>query len=218
MSLPLRRAWLVPLSVRVPGASPYPRGELAAPPLRKIQAVTRSRLGRQARGADPRVPFPRTTTENDLDPGAAPREGVAPAPDSPAPWSVLTPENTVAVDVRRHRASSFRSQVNALPSGTWVTVIDDHTLSRWRLRRLARRTGLDIERELIVLPDFGAPVAVVEDVEWAVHQFWRSTASRRPQCRPAPTAASLVWRGARVLPWSWTGRLAPGRVLVARRR
>ncbi len=209
-----RRAWLMPLTVRVPGASPDPRGELAAPPLGKIQVVTRSRLGRQARGADPRVPSPRASTED-----AVVTELPVPAAEpAPSPWTVLAPDHTIAVDARHRRAAACRREVEALSSGTWVTVIDDRMFSRWRLRRLARSAGLEIERELIVLPDFGAPLAVVEDVEWAVHQFWRSTASRRPQCRPAPVTAAVVWRGARVLPWSWTGRLAPGRVVVARHR
>lgn len=216
MSLGIKRAWLAPLSVRVPGASPYPRGDLAAPPLRRIQAVTRSRLGRQARGADPRVPLPRTAVET---PGVVADRVTPELPaDAPAPWAVLSPENTVAVDARGRRAAGCRREVAALPAGTWVTVIDDRLLSRWRLRRLARRCGLEIERELIVLPDFAAPLAVVEDVEWAVHQFWRSTASRRPQCHPVPLPAAMAWHGARVLPWQWTGRLATGRVVVARHR
>lgn len=128
------------------------------------------------------------------------------------PWTLLCPENARQVGARDPWQALSR-----LPAGTPVTVVDDRPLSRWRLRRLARRAGICIERELIVLPTCGRPIAVVDDVESAVHQFWCSLATVPPGLTATAIPAAVALRVARSLPWTWTGAMAPGRVIVGRR-
>jgi hypothetical protein len=135
-----------------------------------------------------------------------------PEAGAPAPWTLLCAEDTVHFTARERRGS-----LSVLPSGTRLTIVDDRLLSRWRLRRLARRSGIVIERELIVLPSCRAPIAVVDDVESAVHHFWHGLATVPPGLAATAVPASLVLRVVRSLPWSWTGALAPGRVIVGRR-
>lgn len=125
-----------------------------------------------------------------------------------APWLVLCPG--AVVEVR----GFDRAALAGLAPGTEVAVVVDGPFARRRLRRLAAEAGVTIDRELIVLPSTTHPVVVVDDVESAVQHLWRSVAAVPPGvCRTAPVASAALRLAGRA-PWSWTGGLAPGRVLV----
>lgn len=133
-----------------------------------------------------------------------------PAGDSP--WLWLCPDDAVEV------MGLDRDHLASLPSGTPVVLVLDEPLARSRARRLARRTGLDVQRELIVLPNTRHPLVLIDDEPAAVEHLWRDVAAVPPgACRSAPLLA-LALRMAPAMPWEWTGALAPGRVLVGVRR
>lgn len=133
-----------------------------------------------------------------------------------SPWAVLLPPSTASIDARSLEASECLRQIALLPSRAWVSIVDDRPLSRLRLRHLARRAGLVIERELITLPTLDAAVAVIEDVGPAAAVRVRS--SPAPPVMGASFVAPMVTRWlVRTLPWSWARWLLSGRVLVARR-
>lgn len=125
------------------------------------------------------------------------------------PWRVLGP--TGMVEVLRPRVRELRR----LTPGTTVCLVVDAPLSRWRLRRCARRAGLLVERELVAVPSTRAPVALVDDLEGPVNRFWASVATVPPGLARSALLAHLALVAARRAPWTWTG-LLPGRVLIGR--
>ena len=141
------------------------------------------------------------------DPQAAPpRAGL-----SLAPWMALCGD--VAVEIRDPQFETLRS----VASGTTVVLVCDQPLSRWRLRRLASRAGVVIERELIAVPSTRSPVVLVDEAESAVAHFWNDVITVPPGLAFASLPATVVLRLARTLPWRWTGAIAPGRVVIGRR-
>ena len=135
--------------------------------------------------------------------------------DHPGTCSCRT--GTTPVDTRAHRFRHCVRLLEDLPEGAWVAILDDRPLSRVRLRRMARRAGVAVERELLVLPSLEAPASVVEDVEGAVRRHWSTGASRRTAPGLAAPLSEVAHRVGRGLPWAWTGWLVRGRVVVARR-
>jgi hypothetical protein len=129
-----------------------------------------------------------------------------------SPWRTLCPSH-----VLEFRDPDVLS-LQRLPSGTSVALVTDRWLSRSRLRRRARLAGVTIERELIVVPTTTSPVMVVDDERTAVRHFWGSVAAAPPGVTWAHAPLTAVLLGMRTLPWRWTGAVAPGRVLVGRRR
>lgn len=129
---------VAPPSVRVPGISPAPRWRPGAAPPRGRDSVTTRSPGR-GRGLD------------------------RPGPTRP-PWAVLVPASAACIDARSQQPAEFLRQIAVLPSQAWVSIVDDRPLSGRRLRRLAERAGLVIERELVVLASPGSGVTVIEDV------------------------------------------------------
>lgn len=127
------------------------------------------------------------------------------------------PPSATSIDARKQRTDECLRQIADLPSQAWVSIVDDRPLSRLRLRRLARRSGLVIERELIVMPTVDAAVAVVEDVGRTARTRERSS-SEPPFTDTYVIAPAVPLRLARKLPWSWTRWLAWDRVLLARRQ
>lgn len=130
---------------------------------------------------------------------------------STSPWLVFCPDDVV--EMRAPAAGELRRQ----PAGTPVALVADLPFSRWRLRRLARRAGVTIERELVVLPGTRRVVAIADDTETAVRHLWDNVATVPPGLVLAALPAALALRVARRLPWTVTGALAPGRVLIGRR-
>lgn len=128
------------------------------------------------------------------------------------PWRVLGPAGMI--EVRRPRARTVRR----LPAGSTVCLVVDTPGSRRRLRRVASRAGLEIERELLVLPATSSPLVVLDDAAAPVGRLWARVATVPPSVTRGWWAATLALRVARRLPWQWTGAFVPGRVLIGRRR
>ncbi len=129
-----------------------------------------------------------------------------------APWRALCPRRVLEL-----REPSLHS-LQRLPSGTSVALVTSSPLGRVRTRRRARRAGIVIQRELIVLPTTDVPLVVLDDTETAVRHFWTAVAAVPPGVTWAGPPATVALVLARWLPWRLTGVLAPGRVLVGSRR
>jgi hypothetical protein len=114
-----------------------------------------------------------------------------PATGTVPPWALFVPRDANAVDRRVLRPSALRRQLARLAPGSWVSIVDDHRLSHWRLRRAARSADLVVERELVVVPGAGATVVV---------------------------DAAAPDGGLALLRWAWARWWAKERVLLARHR
>ena len=139
---------------------------------------------------------------------------VQPPPAGPpsAPWLAICP---IGAPVLRD-PSPARLHHDALDDR--VVLVSDRMFGRRRLRRTARLGGLVIERELLVLPGTRRALVAVDEDATAVRHFWTAIAVVPPgltwQSLPATAAVGI----ARRLPWSWTGSLVGGHVVIARRR
>jgi hypothetical protein len=129
-----------------------------------------------------------------------------------SPWRALCPSHVLEM-----RDPDLLT-LQRLPSGTAVALVSDRWLSRGRLRRRARLAGVRIERELVVVPTTRSPIMVLDDEPLAVRHFWTSVAAVPPGVTRAHGPLSAVLLAMRVVPWRWTGAVAPGRVLVGSRR
>jgi hypothetical protein len=196
--------------VRVLDPSPNPQrraGEII-PPRGGRDAVTLPRPPGRGRGLRTATPQPVNG-----------QRGVGGVPAQP-PWVILAWTGMTLIDARQRRPREWLRQVGTLPSHARVGIIDDRPLSRLRLRRLARRWNLLVERELILAPSVDAPVAVLEDTEWAVRRYWRTVpaSSARQTFGASGLISVLPISLVRSLPWSWTGLMSPHRILLARLR
>lgn len=168
---------------------------------RTVRVVRRAGVQEQPEGAST------GGTAREMTPrGRAARAGLA-----VAPWLVLCDED--AVEIRDPRVEDVRR----VASGTTVVLVCDEPLSRWRLRRLAARAGMAIERELVAVPSTRSPVVLLDEAESAVTHFWSDVITVPPGLTLTSVPASVALRLARMLPWRWTGALAPGRVVIGRR-
>lgn len=127
---------------------------------------------------------------------------------SRSPWLVFCPPGTV--ELRRVR----RGTLGALAPGTPVALVLDEVLSRRRARRAFRRADVAVLRELIVIPHTRGPLVLLDDTELAVHRLWHGVATVPPGLSRSSAVATLALRVAAALPWSWTGALASGRVVI----
>ena len=136
----------------------------------------------------------------------------APAGLPSAPWLAICPTGARVL----RDPSPARVRRDALDDR--VVLVSDRMFGRRRLRRTARLGGLVIERELLVLPGTRRALVTVDEDATAVRHFWSAIAVVPPgltwQSLPATVAVDI----ARRLPWSWTGSLLGGHVVIARRR
>ncbi|MFG1912004.1 hypothetical protein [Kribbella sp. NPDC048928] len=129
-----------------------------------------------------------------------------------SPWLQLCPPGTVELDIR-----SGPIDQHQLIAGRPVALMDQRPLSRRRLRQAARRLGVVVEREFVVLPTIARPMVVIDDVEEAIRHFWTAVATVPPGLAFSALPASALLGVARRSPWRWTGALAPARVVIGRR-
>lgn len=127
-----------------------------------------------------------------------------------APWLVFGPPGMV--EVRRPEGWAVR----CLRPGTAVCLVEDRPFARRRLRRVARESRLTVDRELVAVPTSRRPVVLIDDDEDAVRHFWTTVATVPPGLSRTALAAAACLRLVRMLPWSWTGAVAPGRVVIGR--
>lgn len=130
-----------------------------------------------------------------------------------SPWMALCPFGTIEIDTRSIDAGTADQLNPHLP----VVLIDQRPFSRRRLRRVARALSIEVEREFIVFPTLRRPLMLIDDTEAAVRHFWSAVATVPPGLAFTALPATALLALARILPWSWTGGVAPGRALVGRR-
>lgn len=129
-----------------------------------------------------------------------------------APWRVFGTDGIVEIHDPR------RADLHRLPPGTPVRLVVDRIGARRRLRRAMRRAGIAVERELVVVPSTTRPVVLVDDHPDAVRAFWQSVLTPPPGLARGWLPATLAIRLGRRLPWTWTGAIAPGRVVLGRKQ
>lgn len=128
-----------------------------------------------------------------------------------APWRVFGGHDVIEI------RDPSRADLRRLAPGTAVRLVADRPLSRRRLRRMTRRAGIVVERELIAVPSTGHPVVLIDDHPDAVHALWHSVLTAPPGLLRGWLAATLTIRIGRRLPWTWTGALTPGRIVIGRK-
>ena len=134
-----------------------------------------------------------------------------------SPWLAICPLGTLELDARTLDLRKADAEIDQLTPELPVVLIDQRPFSRRKLRRLARRLGVEVEREFIVLPTLGNPIVLIDDTQAAVRQFWTTIATVPPGLAITAVPASALLDLARRLPWSWTGAATPSRVLLGRR-
>lgn len=127
-----------------------------------------------------------------------------------SPWLALGPPDMV--ELQRPRAA----RVGQVASGTPVCLVEDRPFARRRLQRVVRDSGLRVERELVAVPTTRRPIVLFDDEQGAVRHFWNSVATVPPGLAWTALPAAALLRVTRLLPWSWTGALVPGRVVIGR--
>lgn len=137
-----------------------------------------------------------------------------------AALAVLVPVGTPVLMVGRSGPTGRVDDVarERLAPGAQVVLVDGRRFSPPRLRRLARRAGLVVDRELAVLPSLDRSSFVVEDAEPSLAWFWDTFATVPPgRCTGSLllTAALRLARHRMLL--RWVGYLVAGRVVIARR-
>jgi hypothetical protein len=129
-----------------------------------------------------------------------------------APWRALGSPATV--EIRNPR----RRDLRALAPGTAVCLVQDRPWVRRRLRRLCARAGVVVERELVAVPSTKHPIVLVDDQQTSVRHFWASFVTTPPGITRGWLAITFLILAGRRLPWTWTGAVAPGRVVLGTRR
>jgi hypothetical protein len=107
-------------------------------------------------------------------------------------------------------------KVAELAPGGRVALADCRVGSGRRLRRRARRLGLDVHAEYVVLPTWSQATFVVEADQDTVAWLLTTLGTVPPGVRHGARLVDLLVRGATVTPWLHraVAALAPGRLLV----
>jgi hypothetical protein len=136
-------------------------------------------------------------------------------------WLVVGPTGAVAVDLGRSSATKRRlheRSIRELPPATPVVLRASAPGAIRRCRRFAAEAGIELEREYLAFPSARSPAYLVEDAPATVDVFVKTalvTPPRTPFSTPIEACLGLL----RALsPWRLIRSLAPGRVVVGRRR
>jgi hypothetical protein len=135
-------------------------------------------------------------------------------------WRALTPDGAVHVELAHSRASrrSALAAVGALAPGSSVVVSSSAPRAAARCRAFASAAGLELERAYLAFPTATAPAYLVEDAPASLRLFTTNVLAAPPRTRfslPIEVGVALL----RALKsWRLVRALAPGRVVVGRRR
>jgi hypothetical protein len=133
-------------------------------------------------------------------------------------WRAVSPPGAVRVELGRSGAAAREAEraVRAMPAGAPVVLAAAGLGSARRCRRLARRTGLVLEREFLAVPSVTAPAYLVEAERGPIDVFL-TTVLVTPPGAPLAHAVDAVLGLVRALrPVRVMRALAPGRVVVGR--
>lgn len=124
------------------------------------------------------------------------------------PWRYVMGVDTVVVDVGE------RWRLDTVPIGGAVALLDARVGSRGRCRRAARRAGVALDREYVVVPTLGRPLFLAQDEARSLRWLIATQLAAPPGW---PSFAGLALPIVRLVPTRWIGLLVPGRVVVGRR-
>lgn len=133
---------------------------------------------------------------------------------------VVAPPGAVRLDAHWRWPAGAREarRALALAPGTPVALWASGPLARLRGRRLARRAGLVLEREYVVLPTASHPAFYVEDSPTAMGWFTSRVLTPPPGLAVGTGLANVALAVVRALaPSSLLGALSPSRLAVGYR-
>jgi hypothetical protein len=135
-------------------------------------------------------------------------------------WLAVSPPGAVRVDVPRSLRRRRRQAhvVRTLPAGTPVILAASAPGAITRCRRFGWSAGLLLQDEYLAFPSASAPAYLVEDHPAPLRLFVKTILVAPPRRGFfSPIAAGLAVVRA-FHPWRLVRSLAPGRVVVGRRR
>jgi hypothetical protein len=135
-------------------------------------------------------------------------------------WLAVGPSDAVAVDLGRSRARRHArtQEVSVLPAGTPVVLFASAPGAIRRCKAFAAASGVELQHAYLAFPSARAPAYLVEDDPAPLRLFVRTILAAPPRRGFAsPLAAGLAVVRA-FHPWRVLRSLAPGRVVVGRRR
>ena len=135
-------------------------------------------------------------------------------------WLVVSPAGAVPVDVQRSASKrrTLKRRIRDLPPGTPVVLFGSAPGAIRRCRTFASKAGIELEREYLAFPSARAPAYLVEDAPVSVRAFVRTILVVPPQtalATPMQLGLSLLRTFS---PWRPIRAIAPGRLVVGRRR
>jgi hypothetical protein len=132
-------------------------------------------------------------------------------------WRLLAPAGAVAVSVRTGRRAVRRTtaELQALPAGTPVVLLDHRPGGRWRAHRIAATGAIVVDREYVALPSLRRAIVLAEDTADALRWACRSLVAPPPGVTwmhgPVHAAIAVLRRRPAA-----AAALAAGRVVVGR--
>lgn len=133
---------------------------------------------------------------------------------------VVAPSGAVRLEAswRSMARGAEAGRARALASGTPVALWASGPLARLRGRSLARRAGLVVEREYVVLPTASNPTFYVEDSPTAMGWFTSRVLTPPPGLAVGTGMVGVALAAVRALaPSSLLGALAPSRLAIGYR-
>jgi hypothetical protein len=133
----------------------------------------------------------------------------------------VTPAGSFAAHLRLLRRGRRRlvRAARALPPGTPVVLSAPAPMAAGRCRRFASRAGIEILHEYIALPSAASPAYLVEDSPASSALFVQAILVPPPRSIwSAPAEMALMHARRRADPGRLLRTLAPGRIVVGRRR
>lgn len=132
-------------------------------------------------------------------------------------WAVVLPEDSAVLGMPRGpgAARRLRRALQPLVAGSPVAVISRMPIGAGRVARVAARSGLVVQRQLVALPRLGGTCYLVEDDPAAVRWLLSSVLTLPPGVNRAAVLQQLVIRLVRdFMPARAVSRALPHRVVL----
>lgn len=135
-------------------------------------------------------------------------------------WVAVSPPGALRVDLRRSGAqgNALTQRIRHLPSGSAVALFASAPGAIRRCRRFAAAADVELEGEYLAFPSATTPAYLVEDDPAPVRLFVETVLVAPPRAAFAKPFAAALWLLRAFGPWRLIRALAPGRVVVGRRR
>jgi hypothetical protein len=135
-------------------------------------------------------------------------------------WRSVTAGDAVQFELPRSSAERRASLAAAceLAAGTPVVVSSSAPVAAARCRAFASAAGIELEREYLAFPTAAAPAYLVEDLPAPVRLFVTNVLVVPPRTRFSLAMGIGLAVLRRLKSWRLVRMLAPGRVVVGRRK